>query len=70
VADTGELYTLPEMIKRFSLKRVGKANASFDFGKLLWMNAQHIRRLSEEDYVKRMTDFWSEESRKFSAEKS
>ncbi|OGM91841.1 glutamate--tRNA ligase [Candidatus Wolfebacteria bacterium RIFCSPHIGHO2_01_FULL_48_22] len=52
-----ELLTLEEMIQRFSIKRVQKAGAVFNMEKLDWFNAQYIRRLSEQELVKRMEGF-------------
>ncbi|WP_149452931.1 glutamate--tRNA ligase [Pasteuria penetrans] len=47
-----ELFSLPELIKQFSLQRVHKAGAIFDPGKLQWMNGQYIRRLSRKQLTK------------------
>ena len=52
-----ELYTLDELVKKFSLKRVNKANARFNMEKLEWVNAQHIKRLPETEYITRLTHF-------------
>ncbi|MBN1327033.1 MAG: glutamate--tRNA ligase [Candidatus Cloacimonetes bacterium] len=41
-----EIYSLPELEKEFSLKRITKAGAVFDQEKLKWMNAQYIRQLT------------------------
>lgn len=53
-----EILKMPEMIKQFSFKRVVKSNAQFNPEKLLWLNGQHIRLLAEEDYAKRITEYW------------
>lgn len=53
-----EILKMPEMIKQFSFKRVVKSNAQFNPEKLLWLNGQHIRQLTEEDYTKRITEYW------------
>jgi len=45
-----EVFTLAEMTQKFSLKRITKSNARFDLAKLEWMNSQHIKKLSPEDY--------------------
>jgi glutamyl-tRNA synthetase len=39
-----EIFTLDELIQRFSLDRVNKAGAKFDFGKALWFNSEWIKR--------------------------
>lgn len=53
-----EIFSLPELVKQFSLKRVIKSNAQFNPEKLLWVNAQHIRAIPGEDYEKQITEFW------------
>jgi glutamyl-tRNA synthetase len=40
-----ELFTLDELIEKFSLERVSKAGAKFDFEKAKWFNAEWIKRL-------------------------
>ncbi len=40
-----EIYTLKELEKAFSIKRITKAGAVFDITKLDWMNGQYIRSL-------------------------
>ena len=41
-----ELFTLDELIEKFSLERVSKAGAKFDFEKAKWFNAEWIRKIS------------------------
>jgi glutamyl-tRNA synthetase len=53
-----EIFSLPELVKQFSLKRVIKSNAQFNPEKLFWVNGQHIRAISGEDYEKQITEFW------------
>jgi glutamyl-tRNA synthetase len=55
-----EIFLLPELVKQFSLKRVIKSNAQFNPEKLLWVNGQHIRAISGEDYEKQITEFWKD----------
>jgi len=40
-----ELFTLEELEKEFSMKRITKAGAVFDVEKLNWMNGHYIRSL-------------------------
>lgn len=40
-----ELYTLDELIAKFSLERLCKSPAVFDQAKLRWMNGMHLRQL-------------------------
>ena len=39
-----ELFTLPELEQVFSIDRVNKAGAKFDYEKAKWFNQQHIQR--------------------------
>ena len=55
-----EIFSLPELVKQFSLKRVIKSNAQFNPEKLLWVNGQHIRAIPGEEYEKQMTEFWKD----------
>jgi glutamyl-tRNA synthetase len=66
-----EIFTIDELIEKFSLNRVQKSPARFDEQRLLWLNGQHIRALSFDDLYERVGDFWptsaanaSEESKK------
>jgi nondiscriminating glutamyl-tRNA synthetase len=47
-----EIFSLEELIQRFSLDRVAKNPAVFDTDKLNWINGQYIRKTS----VERITD--------------
>ncbi len=42
-ADNREIMSPDEIIKEFSLERVGKAGAVFDINKLTWMNGEYIK---------------------------
>ncbi|MFN3530575.1 MAG: glutamate--tRNA ligase [Bacteroidia bacterium] len=41
--DNRELFTLDELVPAFSLERVNKHGARYDFGKLNWFNQQYLR---------------------------
>jgi glutamyl-tRNA synthetase len=43
--DDKEVYTREELVKAFSLERLGQSAAKFDLKKLQWLNGQHIRML-------------------------
>jgi glutamyl-tRNA synthetase len=45
-ADDREIYSLKELEKVFSLKRINKSGAVFDIEKLDWMNGWYIRNLN------------------------
>lgn len=46
-----ELFSLDELVKRFSLERVHKAGAKFDFEKAKWFNHQWVVRLSADELL-------------------
>ena len=45
--DEREIFTLDELIKEFTLDRVGKSGAVFNVEKLNWMNFEHLRKKSD-----------------------
>lgn len=53
-----EVFTVQELIDKFSLDRVQKSPARFDEKRLLWLNGQHIRALSLDELMARVADFW------------
>lgn len=46
-----EIFTLAELIERFTLDQVQKSGAVFDQVKLKWFNREHILRLSPEAFL-------------------
>lgn len=60
-----EIFGIEELIQKFSLKKLIRSAARFDVEKLRWVNAQHLRSLSEEEYLKRLAaDFPAENFRR------
>lgn len=57
-----EVFTVPELVQKFSLDRVQRSGARFDEKRLEWMNGQHIRQLSLDDLSSRVSDFWPAEA--------
>lgn len=57
-----EIYTLDELIQKFSLGRVQRSGGNFDEKRLLWLNGVHIRGLALDDLYARVTDFWPPEA--------
>lgn len=54
-----EIFSLPQLVKKFSMKRITKSNSRFNPEKFLWLNAQHLKLLPDQDYVRGMTEYWS-----------
>ena len=70
-----EVFSKEEMIKHFTLDKVGKKGAIFDTKKLLWLNGTYLRRLDytlflkavtvyNPDKEKTLTTIWNEDSLK------
>ena len=58
-----EVFSVAELIEKFSLDRVQKSPARFDEKRLLWLNGQHIRMLDPEDLYHRVEDFWPDSAK-------
>jgi len=63
-----EIFTMEELIDKFSLDRVQKSPARFDEQRLLWLNGQHIRALSLDDLYERIENFWTDAAKATSEE--
>lgn len=46
-----EIFSLEELVKTFTLERVGKAGARFDFDKTKWFNQQYIKNKENKELV-------------------
>lgn len=55
--DERELFGLEELVKEFSLERVGKAGAVFNVDKLNWMNFEHLRRKSDTEVLAMLKEY-------------
>jgi glutamyl-tRNA synthetase len=56
-ASGDEVLTADQIIKKFSLKKVNKSPAAFDYDKLNHINSEHIKRLSADELVHGASDF-------------
>ncbi len=54
---TQELFSMQELVEAFSLDRVGKAGAKFDFDKTNWFNQQYLRMQSGEQLAPQLKPF-------------
>jgi glutamyl-tRNA synthetase len=50
--DDREFFTLADLTQVFSMDRINKSSAAFSFDKLTWLNGEHIRARSEEEFYK------------------
>jgi len=53
-----EIFSVEELVKKFSLDRVQRSGARFDEQRLLWMNGVHIRALSIDDLYQISQGYW------------
>jgi glutamyl-tRNA synthetase len=58
--DEKEIFTLDELVKEFSINRMGVSSAIFDIQKLRWINSEHIRRKSLEEFHKLAVPYYKD----------
>jgi glutamyl-tRNA synthetase len=75
-APDGETTIMPpeELVRRFSLERVGAAPATFDYRKLDWMNGVYLRAMRPDEFAQTLVEYlrergyeWDEETIRASA---
>jgi glutamyl-tRNA synthetase len=59
--DRTEIMSRDELVERFTLERVGKSAATFDYEKLEWMNGVYLRALSTEEYAHTLVAYLREQ---------
>ncbi len=55
-----EIFTVDELVKKFSLKRVHRGGARFDEQRLEWMNGHYIRQKPLDELYALSKDYWSD----------
>lgn len=63
--DSEEIFTLAEASTKFSLERVNKAGAKFDWDKLDWLNSQYLHKMPSEELLPLLTPYWQEAGYQF-----
>lgn len=53
-----EIFSLEELVKAFSIDRICKSPAVFDYDKLNWFNAEYIRLMPLEEFTKIATPYF------------
>ncbi len=53
--DEREVMSADEIIRAFDIERLQKGGAAFDEAKLRWMNHEHLRRATDDDFLGRLT---------------
>lgn len=59
-----EVFSMNELIEKFSLNRVQRSGARFDEKRLLWLNGAHIRAIPVDELYGKVADFWPDEAKK------
>jgi glutamyl-tRNA synthetase len=59
--ETTTLFTVEELIEKFSLERVSRSPAVFDEQKLRWINGQYIRQLDSAELAERLRGYLAEQ---------
>jgi glutamyl-tRNA synthetase len=58
--DHTEIFTLPELVEKFSLDKLNPSPAAINFSKLDHFNGVHIRSLEQDDLARRVKPFFVE----------
>jgi glutamyl-tRNA synthetase len=59
-----EIFSMEELISAFSIERIGKAGAKFDFEKAKWFNEQYLKAQSNESWQKQFSLYWMQKALK------
>jgi glutamyl-tRNA synthetase len=57
-----EVFSVEELVEKFSLERVQKSGARFDHKRLEWLSGAHIRQTPVEKLYVQTANFWPEEA--------
>ena len=49
--DNQEIFSMEELIKAFDIAGISKSPAVFDYDKLEWVNAEHIKAMSPDEFI-------------------
>jgi glutamyl-tRNA synthetase len=63
-----EIFTLEEAATKFTLDRVNKAGAKFDWDKLDWLNSQYIHKMPPNELLELLIPFWKDAGYEFNPE--
>lgn len=55
--DKTNVFSIDELVDKFSLERVGKNPATFDVAKLEWLNLHYIKQLGPDELAERLVPF-------------
>lgn len=55
--DDQEIFSFEELQQRFDLNGINRSNSKFDYDKCLWVNAEHLKKLSPEALLEESAPF-------------
>lgn len=55
--DDREFFSMQDLLKEFSFDRVQSSNAVYDFQRAIFFNTEHIRNLSNEEFIQEIKDY-------------
>jgi len=64
-----EFFILSELEEVFTIDRINKSSAAFSFDKLTWLNGEHIRALSQEEFHELAAPYYPAELSEYDTEK-
>ena len=56
--DDQEIFSLDELVERFDIDGINRANSKFDYEKCLWVNGEHLKRLGPDVLAKAAAPFF------------
>ena len=62
---TQEIFSIQEITEKFDIHRIQKSGAKFDQKRLDWMNAQYIKKLSNDQLLELVKPFWPKSANNF-----
>lgn len=60
-----EVFTMNELVEKFDLGHVQKSGARFDEQRLLWLNGAHVRELSLDSLLEKVSTYWPKEAKSY-----
>ncbi len=60
-SDEQEIFTMEELVEKFSVDRVHKGGAIFDIEKLKWINQEWIKKMDISEFYTRILEYWQSE---------
>ena len=59
-SDNQEIFSMEELIKAFDPKGISKSPSVFDYDKLEWVNAEHIKNMNYDEFISHAKPFFDQ----------